>query len=183
MRRRRFAVRHPGSDEPLAIPATCHIGGETAMPPGASPKRERQYEHIKDSAEQRGESPKRAAEIAARTVNKERAQGRRVAHREQDVDKGHLVQSARRPAIAFRRSGPDEGPALRRGTQAQHQGSLDDDQSPAGECTQPLVSPGMDSRREDRTYATRARRPAHRVPGRQRGDGAGRVHHTVAGRH
>jgi hypothetical protein len=43
------------------------------MPRGASPKRERQYEHIKDSAKQRGESTKRAEEIAARTVNKERA--------------------------------------------------------------------------------------------------------------
>ena len=43
------------------------------MPRGSSPKRERQYEHIKDSAEQRGESAKRAEEIAARTVNKERA--------------------------------------------------------------------------------------------------------------
>jgi hypothetical protein len=43
------------------------------MPRGSSPKRERQYEHIKDSAEQRGESTKRAEEIAARTVNKERA--------------------------------------------------------------------------------------------------------------
>ncbi|MER5307798.1 plasmid stabilization protein [Streptomyces sp. NPDC002773] len=44
------------------------------MPRGSSPKRERQYEHIKESAEDRGESPKRAKEIAARTVNKERAQ-------------------------------------------------------------------------------------------------------------
>ncbi|MFI6055844.1 plasmid stabilization protein [Streptomyces violascens] len=43
------------------------------MPTGSSPKRERQYEHIKESAEQRGESTKRAKEIAARTVNKERA--------------------------------------------------------------------------------------------------------------
>jgi hypothetical protein len=38
-----------------------------------SNKRERQYEHIKDSAKQRGTSTKRAKEIAARTVNKERA--------------------------------------------------------------------------------------------------------------
>ncbi len=38
-----------------------------------SNKRERQYEHIKDSAEERGSSTKRAKEIAARTVNKERA--------------------------------------------------------------------------------------------------------------
>jgi hypothetical protein len=38
-----------------------------------SNKRERQYEHIKDSAKERGASTKRAKEIAARTVNKERA--------------------------------------------------------------------------------------------------------------
>lgn len=43
------------------------------MPRGASPKRERQYEHIRASELQHGEKPKRAAEIAARTVNKERA--------------------------------------------------------------------------------------------------------------
>jgi hypothetical protein len=43
------------------------------MPRGASPKRERQYEHIKESAQDRGESTERAEEIAARTVNKERA--------------------------------------------------------------------------------------------------------------
>src|SRR6266516_467616 len=43
------------------------------MPRGSSPKRERQYEHIKASAKQRGESTSRAEEIAARTVNKERA--------------------------------------------------------------------------------------------------------------
>jgi hypothetical protein len=36
-------------------------------------KRARQYEHIKESAEQRGVPEQRAEEIAARTVNKERA--------------------------------------------------------------------------------------------------------------
>lgn len=36
-------------------------------------KRERQYEHIKDSERKQGASLKRAEEIAARTVNKERA--------------------------------------------------------------------------------------------------------------
>lgn len=39
-----------------------------------SEKRNRQYEHIKDSLEQRGDSEAKAEEIAARTVNKERAQ-------------------------------------------------------------------------------------------------------------
>ncbi|WP_420037168.1 plasmid stabilization protein [Streptomyces sp. cg28] len=43
------------------------------MPAGANSKRERQYEHVKESAKKRGESTKRAEEIAARTVNKERA--------------------------------------------------------------------------------------------------------------
>ena len=36
-------------------------------------KRARQYEHVKDSAKERGLSTDRAEEIAARTVNKERA--------------------------------------------------------------------------------------------------------------
>jgi hypothetical protein len=38
-----------------------------------SAKRERQYDHIKDSVKARGESDGAAEEIAARTVNKERA--------------------------------------------------------------------------------------------------------------
>ncbi|GAA1380151.1 plasmid stabilization protein [Catellatospora chokoriensis] len=38
-----------------------------------SAKRERQYKHIKASAEERGKSEDVAEEIAARTVNKERA--------------------------------------------------------------------------------------------------------------
>jgi hypothetical protein len=36
-------------------------------------KRARQYEHIKESAKERGASTKRAKELAARTVQKERA--------------------------------------------------------------------------------------------------------------
>ncbi|HEX5861673.1 MAG TPA: plasmid stabilization protein, partial [Nocardioides sp.] len=39
-----------------------------------SRKRERQYDHIKEGLEDRGRSEDEAAEIAARTVNKERAQ-------------------------------------------------------------------------------------------------------------
>src|SRR5215217_9793972 len=38
-----------------------------------SAKRERQYEHIKEGLEDRGEPEAKAKEIAARTVNKERA--------------------------------------------------------------------------------------------------------------
>jgi plasmid stabilization system protein ParE len=38
-----------------------------------SNKRERQYKHIKDGLRKRGEKESKAEEIAARTVNKERA--------------------------------------------------------------------------------------------------------------
>ena len=45
------------------------------MPQDAwSPKRERQFEHIKDSYEDRGRSEDKAEELAARTVNKTRAE-------------------------------------------------------------------------------------------------------------
>ena len=45
------------------------------MPQDAwSAKRERQYEHIKESELKQGRCTKRAKEIAARTVNKERAE-------------------------------------------------------------------------------------------------------------
>jgi hypothetical protein len=44
------------------------------MPQGAwSPKRERQYKHIKESEKEAGRSEDRAEEIAAATVNKQRA--------------------------------------------------------------------------------------------------------------
>jgi len=42
------------------------------MPEGWSNKRERQYEHIKESYRDRGVSKDKAEERAARTVNKER---------------------------------------------------------------------------------------------------------------
>lgn len=44
------------------------------MPKEWTDKDERQYEHIRDSAKERGASTKRAKEIGARTVNKNRAQ-------------------------------------------------------------------------------------------------------------
>jgi hypothetical protein len=46
---------------------------------GWSNKRERQYQHIKDSALERGEDEDTAEEIAARTVNKERARSGEAA--------------------------------------------------------------------------------------------------------
>ena len=50
------------------------------MPQNAwSDKRERQYEHIKDGLLDRGEDEDTAEEIAARTVNKERARAGEAA--------------------------------------------------------------------------------------------------------
>jgi plasmid stabilization system protein ParE len=44
------------------------------MPEAWSPKRERQYEHIKESYEEQGKSEDKAEELAARTVNKTRSE-------------------------------------------------------------------------------------------------------------
>lgn len=50
-----------------------HTLGGRAVPRIWSRKRERQYDHIKDGLEDRGYKTDEAKEIAARTVNKERA--------------------------------------------------------------------------------------------------------------
>lgn len=51
------------------------------MPRGWSKKDERKYEHIKDSAKERGKSTERAKEIAARTVNKDRREEGRTPNK------------------------------------------------------------------------------------------------------
>jgi len=43
---------------------------------GVTKKQERQYEHIKDSYEERGVSEDEAKERAARTVNKQKSQSK-----------------------------------------------------------------------------------------------------------
>ena len=58
-----------------------------------SNKRERQYEHIKESAEERGESTKRAKQIAAATVNKERARKGESKTASRSSTKRHLVRT------------------------------------------------------------------------------------------
>jgi hypothetical protein len=83
------------------------------MPSGSSPKRERQYEHIKDSAKDRGESTKRAEEIAARTVNKEKA-----------------------------RSGESKtsSPSSKRGASASHRGGKQSGKGPGGRTREQLYN-------------------------------------------
>jgi hypothetical protein len=63
------------------------------VPQGAwSDKRERQYEHIKEGLEERGRSERVAKQIAARTVNKERARAGESRQRSrtstQDISSG-----------------------------------------------------------------------------------------------
>ena len=65
-------------------------------------KRARQYEHIKESERQQGASEGRAEEIAARTVNKERA--RAGESRERSRTSTNDMSSARRGG---QRSGTD----------------------------------------------------------------------------
>lgn len=73
------------------------------MPRGSSPKRERQYEHIKDSYEKRGRSEGKAEEIAARTVNKERAQAGETK-RSRSAGRGGSSRSGRASASSASKS-------------------------------------------------------------------------------
>ena len=68
-----------------------------------SNKRERQYEHVKDNAKKRGASTKRAKEIAARTVNKERARSGEARQRSRSSVRD--MSSSRRGGLRSR-SGP-----------------------------------------------------------------------------
>jgi hypothetical protein len=67
-------------------------------------KRARQYEHIKDSARSRGASTDRAEEIAARTVNKERARSGESRTRSRTSTQD--ISSSRRGGLRSGRRGP-----------------------------------------------------------------------------
>jgi hypothetical protein len=69
-----------------------------------SAKRERQYEHIKEGLREQGRSEDKAEEIAARTVNKERARAGEARHSSRtstsDISSGRrggLRSGSRRP--------------------------------------------------------------------------------------
>ncbi len=81
--------------------------------PSWSKRDERQYEHIKESAKERGKSEKRAKEIAARTVNKQRREEGRTPNRRtqgtgnpnrslEDRNKAELYNRARELGIEGR---------------------------------------------------------------------------------
>lgn len=77
------------------------------MPPrGVKPgtKRARQYEHVKESEREQGASEKRAEEIAARTVNKERARSGESRSRSRASTQD--ISSGRRGGLRSGKPGP-----------------------------------------------------------------------------
>lgn len=73
-------------------------------------KRARQYEHVKKSVKEQGAPEGKAEEIAARTVNKERA--RAGESRQRSRSSTHDISSGRRGGL---RSGSRSGQTRRRG--------------------------------------------------------------------
>lgn len=94
-------------------------------------KRARQYEHVKESQLEQGRSEDRAEEIAARTVNKERARAGESRERSrtstQDISSG-----TRRASLRDRsREGTDARAALQRGQEARRRRPFEDEQGAA----------------------------------------------------
>ena len=94
-----------------------------------SDKRERQYEHIKDGLLERGESEDQAEEIAARTVNKERARA------------GEAAEASR--------TSTDDISSSRRGGLRSHKG-------PGGRTRDQLYQEARDKRIKGRSKMTKA---------------------------
>lgn len=76
------------------------------MPPKGvkSPKRKRQYEHIKESATKRGRSTRRAKEIAAATVNKQRREAGQTKSGRKGSAKKKTSKSSSRKKTSTRKS-------------------------------------------------------------------------------
>jgi hypothetical protein len=72
-----------------------------------SNKRERQYEHVKESEKKQGRSTKRAKEIAARTVNKQRARSGEA--RESSRTSRRDISSGRRGGLRGSGARPERG--------------------------------------------------------------------------
>ncbi len=82
-------------------------------------KRERQYEHVKESLEHQGRSEELASEIAARTVNKERA--RAGESEEASAASVHDISSGRRGGLRSH-SGPGGRTKAQLYEEARHKG-------------------------------------------------------------
>ena len=95
-------------------------------------KRARQYEHIKESLLERGSSEDKAEEIAARTVNKERARHGEAQGAVAALAGGHLLRATGRvalpPALPPR---PHQSTAVRGSEVDGYQGPIVDEQGAA----------------------------------------------------
>jgi len=76
------------------------------MPRGASPKREREYEELKDEFHESGRYKGREEEVASRIVNKQRAEygetreGKRQERKGTDADRNLPIQKYREKTIS-----------------------------------------------------------------------------------
>jgi hypothetical protein len=68
--------RYPGSPIGSPLPPAAERE-ERPMPEGSTKKQKRQYEHIKESYQDKGVSAGEAKERAARTVNKQRGKSKK----------------------------------------------------------------------------------------------------------
>ena len=106
---------------------------------GWSKKRERQYEHIKEGLHERGENEDTAEEIAARTVNKERARAgeAKEASRTSTDD----ISSGRRGGLRSHRGpgGRTRDQLYNEAKRQGHQGPLEDEQGRARACGRSLT--------------------------------------------
>src|SRR5205823_14516590 len=84
-------------------------------------KRARQYEHIKASQRKRGSPESRAEEIAARTVNKERARGGEARSRSRTSTQD--ISSGRRGGFGSGKAGPRARPGDQLYAEARHLGA------------------------------------------------------------
>ena len=107
-----------------------------------SAKRERQYEHIKAGLKKRGRSEGAAEEIAARTVNKERARPARPRSRPPVAD-GYLVGPSRRAAIARGPGGRTRDQLYEEAKRKNITGPVEDDEGAAAGGGEPEERPPL----------------------------------------
>jgi bifunctional non-homologous end joining protein LigD len=101
-----FYKKRRGGSSPAGKVTGQEMGGAGMPPRGVKKdsKRGRQYEHVKQSERQQGASEKRAEEIAARTVNKERARSGESRTRSRSSTED--ISSGRRGGLRSGKPGP-----------------------------------------------------------------------------
>ena len=147
-----------GFDRAVAGIKTCKFapeGGRSCPRPASrrAPSGPASTSTSRKSLKEQGRSEDTAEEIAARTVNKERARHGESRTALEDLDPGPaLLGRTRRPPLGHAaREGPHPRPALRRGEAQERQGSLAHEQGAAAASRRPLTSSGSDVARRRQT--------------------------------